>query len=86
MLSVSVALLLTMVQPDPSAKKCTVAFTDCNEVERTVEWYCTSAQQCCVHTYMSVGPDGQQNTADDCIVGVSTGCNLDPCNTTFWIS
>jgi hypothetical protein len=62
-------------------KQCSASYTDCANVTRTVEWECSSNQDCCTTTYMDEGPDGQRGTSDDCISGLSGDCDTAPCDT-----
>ncbi len=68
-----------MAQPDPNRKICTLSWTDFWGNPVSVQWSCPSSQQCCYIYHMSVGSDGQQGTADDCILWVQTGCSFIPC-------
>ena len=79
---------LTMAQPsgNDGDTTCTNSYTTCNHVHITMGWTCKNNLSCCVNTYMSSGPDGQQGTSDDCVKSVDHYCGSGDCNTTTWVS
>lgn len=61
---------------------CSSKWTDCAKVEYTETWTCPQNSHCCKDVYMSTGPDGVKNTADDCVTDVNGSCDASDGNCT----